>query len=198
MLNTPMKRVITLITVVIISFTLVWIMKITQTAAIVEVHVDANEIIFETPEKLEAAADLIIIASPTKEFMDREHQVTFFDDGTIQDYYTLTEVLVEKIIKSPDDFSLADNQLMSIIEPVGIVERQAEKKKLITNHYKELQEDSAYILFLKQNMFGQYAIINNNLGKFNIDQTDSSDIGEEKLTEAKQFKEDVLKKYMLP
>ncbi|MEK5232339.1 hypothetical protein MHB42_11280 [Lysinibacillus sp. FSL K6-0232] len=78
------------------------------------------------------------------------------------------------------------------------MERQAEKKKLITNHYKELQERSAYILFLKQNTFGQYAVINNNLGKFNIDQTDSFDIGEEKSAEAKQFKEDVLKKYMLP
>lgn len=73
------------------------------------------------PEELDAVADLIIIASPSKAFMDREHKVTFFDDGTIQDYYTLTEVQVEKVIKAPNDFYLSKNTTIKIIEPVRIV-----------------------------------------------------------------------------
>lgn len=35
--------------------------------------------------------------------MDHEHKVTFFDDSTIQDYYTLTEVEVDKVIKAPNN-----------------------------------------------------------------------------------------------
>lgn len=196
MLNTSSKRVITLTIVTIIIFlSLFLIMNMKKT--IPEVHVDANEITFETPEELDAAADLIIIASPSKEFMDREHKTTFFDDGTIQDYYTLTEVQVEKVIKAPNDFNLPKNNAISIIEPVGIVERSIGKRKLITNHYQELKEKSSYILFLKQNSAGQYALINNNLGKFNLDNTDPLDIGEKKSSEAMEFKNGVLKKYTL-
>ena len=116
---------------------------------ILEVQVDANEITFNTPEELDATADLIIIASPSKEFMDREHKVTFFDDGTNQDYYTLTEVQVDKVIKAPNNFHLSKNNTINIIEPVGIVGRNTGKRKLITNHNKEFKEKSSYMLFLQ-------------------------------------------------
>ncbi|MFJ5563857.1 hypothetical protein [Lysinibacillus xylanilyticus] len=100
-----MKRVITLTVVALIIFlSLFLIMNINN--PIPEVHVEANEITFETPEELDAAADLIITASPSKKFMDHEHKVTFFDDGTIQDYYTLTEVQVDKVIKAPNNFKI--------------------------------------------------------------------------------------------
>ncbi|MFE3572711.1 hypothetical protein [Lysinibacillus sp. NPDC059133] len=67
MLNTTSKRVITLIVVTLIIFlSLLLIMKIIK--PIPEVQVDANEITFKTSEELDAAADFIIIASPTKEY----------------------------------------------------------------------------------------------------------------------------------
>lgn len=157
------------------------------------VQVDANEITFETPEELDAAADLIIIASPSDEFMDREHKVSYFDDSTIQDYYTLTEVQIDKVIKAPSDFNLSNNNTISIIEPVGIVG----KRKLVTNHYEELKEKSSYLLFLQQNSMGQYAIINNNLGKFNLDDTNSLYIGDKTSSEAERFKNEVLQKYSI-
>ncbi|KOS63521.1 hypothetical protein FJQ98_09025 [Lysinibacillus agricola] len=196
MLNTSSKRIITLTVVIIIIF-LSLLLLMNKKKTIPEVQVDANEITFETPEELDAAADLIIIASPSKEFMDREHKVTFFDDGTIQDYYTLTEVQVDKVIKAPNNFHLSKNNAISIIEPVEIVERNTGKRKLVTNRYKELKEKSSYILFLKQNSMGQYALINNNLGKFNLDNKDPLDIGEKKSSQAKKFKNDVLQKYSI-
>ncbi|MGE7946449.1 hypothetical protein [Lysinibacillus sp. NPDC093688] len=196
MLNTSSKRVITLTVVALIIFlSLLLIMNIKKPLPVVQV--DANEITFDTPEKLDAAADLIIIASPSKDFMDREHKVTFFDDGTIEDYYTLTEVQVDKIIKAPDNFNLPKNNSFSIIEPVGIVERSTGKRKLVTNNYAELKEKSSYIMFLQQNSMGQYGIINNNLGKFNLDNKDPLDIGEKKSSDAKKFKDDVLRKYSI-
>ncbi|MGE7688734.1 hypothetical protein ACQKMI_05950 [Lysinibacillus sp. NPDC097214] len=196
MLNTSSKRVITL-TVVTIVIILCLFLIMNKEKPLPVVQVDANEITFDTPEKLDAAADLIIIASPSKDFMDREHMVTFFDDGTIEDFYTLTEVQVDKVIKTPDNFILPKNNSFSIIEPVGIVERSTGNRKLVTNHYKELKEKSSYIMFLQQNSMGQYGIINNNLGKFNLDNKDPLDIGEKKSSEAKKFKDDVLQKYSI-
>lgn len=195
MLNTSSKRVIALTIVTLLIFlSLLLIMNIIP---ITEVQVDANEITFNTPEKLDAAADLIMIASPSKDFMDREHKVTFFDDGTIQDYYTLTEVQVEKVIKAPNNFHLSKNNTIKIIEPVGIVGRGTGKRKLVTNQYEELKEKGSYIMFLQQNSKGQYAIINNNLGKFNLDNKDPLDIGEKKSSADKKFKDDVLQKYSI-
>jgi len=196
MLNTFSKRVITLTVVTFIIFlSLFLIMK--KIKPIPEVQVDANEITFNTPEELDAAADLIIIASPFKKFMDREHKVTFFEDGTIQDYYTLTEVQVDKVIKAPNNFHLPQNNTIKIIEPVGIVKRSTGKRKLVTNDYEELKEKSSYIMFLQQNSMGQYGIINNNLGKFNLDNKDPLDIGEKNSSEAKKFKDDILQKYSI-
>ncbi|MEB2299363.1 hypothetical protein LAV72_06965 [Lysinibacillus xylanilyticus] len=177
MLNTSSKHVIKLTVVGLIIFlSLLLIMNIKKPLPVVQV--EANEITFDTPEKLDAAADLIMIASPSKDFMDREHKVTFFDDGTIEDYYTLTEVQVEKIIKATNNFNLPKNNTFSIIEPVGIVERSIGKRKLVTNNYVELKQKSSYIMFLQQNSMGQYGIININLGKFNLDNKDPLDIGE--------------------
>lgn len=206
MLNTSSKRIIILTVVtLIILLSLFLIMnkkKMTPVAQedtneIPVVQVDANEITFETPEELDAAADLIIIASPSDEFMDREHKVSYFDDGTIQDYYTLTEVQIDKVIKAPSDFNLSNNNTISIVEPVGIVERSVGKRKLVTNHYEELKEKSSYLLFLQQNSMGQYAIINNNLGKFNLDDTNSLYIGDKTSSEAERFKNEVLQKYSI-
>ncbi|MFJ3387414.1 hypothetical protein [Lysinibacillus sp. NPDC086135] len=196
MLITFSKRVITLtIVTLIILLSLLLIMGKKKMTPVVQV--DANEITFETPDELDAAADLIIIASPSDEFLDREHKVSYFDDGTIQDYYTLTEVQIDKVIKAPSDFNLSNNNTISIIEPVGIVDRSVGKRKLVTNNYEELKEKSSYILFLKQNSMGQYAIINNNLGKFSLDNTDSLYIGEKKSSEAEKFKNEVLQKYSI-
>lgn len=196
MLNTSSKHVITLTVVGLIIFlSLLLIMNIKKPLPVVQV--EANEITFDTPEKLDAAADLITIASPSKDFMDREHMLTFFDDGTIEDYYTLTEVQVDKVIKAPDNFNLPKNNSFSIIEPVGIVERSTGKRKLVTNNYVELKEKSSYIMFLQQNSMGQYGIINNNLGKFNLDNKDPLDIGEKKSSEATKFKDDVFQIYSI-
>ncbi|MGE8037320.1 hypothetical protein [Lysinibacillus sp. NPDC093692] len=195
MLNTSSKRAIALTVVILVIFlSLLLIMNIKP---IPEVQVDANEITFNTPEELDAAADLIMIASPSKEFMDREHKVTFFDDDTIQDYYTLTEVQVEKVIKAPNNFHLSKNNMIKIIEPVGIVGRGTGKRKLVTNQYEELKEKNSYIMFLQQNSKGQYGIINNNLGKFNLDNKDALDMGEKKSSDDKKFKDDVLQKYSI-
>ncbi|MFB7156909.1 hypothetical protein [Lysinibacillus sp. NPDC056232] len=43
-------------------------------------------------------------------------------------------------------------------------------------------------MFLKQNSMGQYALINNNLGKFNLDNKNALDIGEKNLPRLRSLK----------
>jgi len=136
-----------------------------------------------------------------KAFLDRKHVVTHFSDGTRQDFYTLTEIKIEKIIKQPDSLVLNLSQTLEVIEPITVIdEGKSGKVKLARDNYLELRRGSRYILFLKKGLgVDNYFVINRNLGKFNLDGTDVDDLGEEDKPvlrkEKLNFKKDVLKKY---
>ncbi|MBO9609665.1 MAG: hypothetical protein J7639_27160 [Paenibacillaceae bacterium] len=158
-----------------------------------EVSLDGNYIKYQTLNDLENGAQLIILAEPLKSFNDRTHKTTYYADGAIQDFYTLTDVKIHKIYKKPNELNL-DSKQLSIVEPVGIMKRNSGNFKLLSNHFVELNQGNKYILFLAKNSFGQYSIINSNEGKYNIDGKDQKDDGEHASDKLK-IKKDLLAKY---
>ncbi len=61
-----------------------------------KISLHASYIDYETVNALDSDAELIVIGTPLKNFDDREHVVTNFDDGAVQDFYTLTDIQVDK------------------------------------------------------------------------------------------------------
>ncbi|MDR4999720.1 hypothetical protein [Brevibacillus parabrevis] len=132
------------------------------------ISLEAHYITYNSAEELDKA-DLILIGTPIADFSEREHQTSYYFDGSLEDFYTNTEIQVEKIIKSPNDFELDNSDTFSVIEPVGLVEMDGAKKVTIDG-YREMKKGEKYIMFLNKNAYGKYSIINNDLGKFNLDE----------------------------
>jgi hypothetical protein len=156
----------------------------------------AQYIGFDAAEPLEQYADLIIVGSPVKDFLDRGHIVDRFPDGEIQSVATASDFKVEKTIKTPSDFVLPDSKVITVIEPGGLVDEGAGgKAKIEIEGYVDIKKNSKYILFLKKNLRGKYAVINMNLGKFNLDNTDPNDAGKEDKEKKEKLKKEILSKY---
>lgn len=162
------------------------------------VSVSTNYLKFENVDALDTAADLVVIGEATQDFSKRKHMTTYFDDGTtLQDFYTLTEIKVDQVLKESDDISkAADGLTLEIVEPLALVQNAGETIKLTHENYTELQKGEKTVIFLKKNTFGQYSIFNQNLGKFSLNSSGTSKalIGDE-AAEYNTFKSDVLKKY---
>ena len=157
------------------------------------ISLEAHYITYESAEELDKA-DLILIGTPIADFTEREHKTSYYSDGSLEDFYTLTEVKINKIIKSPKDFDLDDSNNLAIIEPVGIVEINGDKKITI-DEYKEMEKGESYIIFLNKNVNGEYSVINNDFGKFRLD-SDSSRMGKSlKQTSSATLKDEVMLKY---
>lgn len=162
------------------------------------VSVDANYLKFENADALDTAADLVVIGEATQEFDKRKHVTTYFDDGaTLQDFYTLTEITIDQVLKGPDDIR-TDDLTLEIIEPLALIHNAGDTIKYTHGNYNELQKGEKSVIFLKKNTFGQYSVFNQNLGKFSLStsETSTARIGNE-TAEYDTFKRDVLKKYGL-
>ncbi|MCU6793978.1 hypothetical protein OB236_17890 [Paenibacillus sp. WQ 127069] len=159
------------------------------------ISTEAKFVKYNKINDLEEAADLIIVGTPSQEFKDRDRQVKRFKDGLISDFYTNTNINVEKVIKKPSDLDI--NQTINIIEPVSTLISENRQQKITTEHYQELKKDSKYIIFLKKNSFGNYSIINMESGKFNLDSTDPTDLPEDKQSKVEKddLKKNIVKKY---
>ncbi|RAW19313.1 hypothetical protein DC345_00570 [Paenibacillus taichungensis] len=158
------------------------------------VNLSANSITFNEINKLDEFAELVVIGYATDEFIDREHVVTAFDDGTMQSFHTNTNIKIEKILKKPDDFP-SDQKELTIIEPVSL----DGDVKYTADHYVELQKDDKSVIFLMKNTFGNYGLINDNLGKFSLEQTNQSKLSQsftsKELSEYELFRDSVMESY---
>lgn len=134
-----------------------------------KISLEATYVEYGTVDALDSDAELIVIGTPLKDFDDRQHIVTTFDDGNIQDFYTLTEIKINKVIKAPEAATLAVDDSLTIIEPISYIENVEGKKKITYEDYTELKQNQKSIIFLKKNTQGQYSIINMDLGKFSLD-----------------------------
>ncbi|NTU30503.1 hypothetical protein HPY27_10145 [Brevibacillus sp. HB1.1] len=157
------------------------------------ISLEALYMTYESAEELDEA-DLILIGTPTSDFSDREHKTSYYEDGSLQDFYTLTEIEIDKMIKSPNDFDLEESETLSIIEPVGMIELDG-TKKITIDEYKEMEQGEKYIIFLNDNGHGQYSVINNDLGKFNLDSKSAKSEKSLSKNSGIALKEDVLEKY---
>ncbi|MEC0106950.1 hypothetical protein P4H27_08370 [Paenibacillus taichungensis] len=158
------------------------------------VNLSANSITFNEINKLDEFAELVVIGYATDEFIDREHVVTAFDDGTMQSFHTNTNIKIEKILKKPEDFP-SDQKELTIIEPVSL----DGDVKYTADHYVELQKGDNSVIFLMKNTFGDYGLINDNLGKFSLEQTNQSKLSQsftsQELSEYELFRDSVMEKY---
>ncbi|MBU5353874.1 hypothetical protein KQI74_16440 [Paenibacillus barcinonensis] len=160
------------------------------------VHLSANALTFHEVDKLDAFAELIVIGYASEDFRDREHVITAFDDGTMQSFHTNTPVRIEKILKKPEDFP-ADQRGLTIIEPVSL----DGDVKYTADGYVEIQKGDTSVLFLMRNTYGDYGLINGNLGKFSLEGIRQSSVPEaataQQLSEYAAFRDSVMKKYNL-
>ncbi|PWW45505.1 MULTISPECIES: hypothetical protein [Paenibacillus] len=158
------------------------------------VNLSANSITFNEINKLDEFAELVVIGYATDEFINREHVVTAFDDGTMQSFHTNTNIKIEKILKKPEDFP-SDQKELTIIEPVSL----DGDVKYTADHYVELQKGDKSVIFLMKNTFGDYGLINDNLGKFSLEQTNQSKLSQsftsQELSEYELFRDSVMEKY---
>ncbi|MDQ1147751.1 hypothetical protein QE429_004578 [Bacillus sp. SORGH_AS 510] len=167
------------------------------------INVEGNYSPINSAEQLFTEAELVIIGSPKMNFLERVHRTTYSNDQSIEDYYTETVVNVDKIIKSPSDLDITVNSGFKLIEPaVGIIEdSNGVKSKITTGPYTEMEKDMKYLIFLIKNSNGEYSVVYNVLGRYNLDNKDKNDIGtgnydieygawkEKKINFNKKFKE---------
>ncbi|WP_251502425.1 hypothetical protein [Paenibacillus polysaccharolyticus] len=160
------------------------------------VHLPANSITFSEVEKLDAFAELIVIGYATDEFSEREHVITAFDDGAMQSFHTNTNIKITKILKKPEDFPSDQNEL-TIIEPVSL----DGDIKYTANDYVELQQGETSVIFLLRNSYGDYGLINDNLGKFSLEGVSQYSFPEssasQQISDYQIFRDAVMKKYNL-
>lgn len=154
-----------------------------------EVNIQCSYMKYSTSDELHKNADLILIGTALEKFEDRDHYETRFDDGNLQDFYTKTKFKAQKIIKMPEKLALTKDSVFDIIEPVGLIQESDGRKILKLEGYEPLKEKEIYVVFLKDNGFGEYSIINMNGGRFNLQNDENYDNQESKI------QSDVISKY---
>ena len=165
---------------------------------VIDIH--ANYVTYDTEEALNNNADIILYGSPVNKFEDREHVNRENKDGYIEDFYTITEFNVEKVLKNSTTLQINEKDLFNIIEPIGLVQQIGGKKVLQMNSYESMEENTKYIVYLKSNKNGGYSVINMANGRFNMDEdlsTDYNKLTPDSLDNSKHIdiKKDVIEKY---
>lgn len=140
---------------------------------------------YSTGEELFSSAQLIVIGRPIKDFEDREMTIRTLGNDIPVDFYTLTEIEVEKVLKGPEK----DASNLKVIEPIVLKQTLSGKEKLAIGDYTEMKSGSSYIIFMKKNTYGQYSVINLQAGKFNLDGTDPDDVYNESENKQNIFSE---------
>ncbi|WP_172194852.1 hypothetical protein [Saccharibacillus qingshengii] len=137
------------------------------------VNAEASYIGFEDIDALENDADVIVVGTPILPFEKREHEATYYEDGFIQNFYTLTDFKVEKVIKDPEQ--AVQNEKIKFIEPISIVTNENGQKVIYSiADYQEVQQGEKYLVFLKNNGLGNYSVINMNNGTFDLNENEEN------------------------
>ncbi|KOP64968.1 hypothetical protein AMS62_06650 [Bacillus sp. FJAT-18019] len=141
---------------------------------------------YSTAQALFAGADLVVVGSPIKDFEDREVILKEHSKGIIEYIVTSTEINVEKVLKGPKE----EAANLKVIEPIGLRQTYRGKERIASDGYTAMKKGSQYVIFLGENTFGQYSVINMQAGKFNLDGTDPDDLsGEESFNKQRIFTE---------
>lgn len=159
-------------------------------------NLSANSLKLQDIDKLDEYVELIVVGYATEDFLDREHNVKVYADSYLQDFSTRTTIKIDKIIKKPTDFP-EDQKELTIIEPVSLYKEE----KLTTGNYIELKKDEPSVIFLMKNSFGDYSVVNDNLGKIMLTDEEPNAplqaLTTSELSEYNTFRNSVLEKYGL-
>lgn len=155
-----------------------------------DLNVNSSYISYDDINELDKVADLIIVASTDQNFENRLHKAKYFSDGALEDFYSVTNVKVYKVLKGAD--GIKNGSDLNIIEPASLIQTATGKQRLLRDDYQPLEKNKHYILFLKKNDSGQYSIINMNLGKFDLSY---KNLKLNTATTTDKFMEDVFEKY---
>lgn len=129
-----------------------------------------NHMLFDSIEEVEQHADLIVVGKITKDLEENQPVVTRNSGGGIEDFYTVTDFEVKKVLKG----STANNNIQ-VLQPAVIMNEVGTQTLLIREDYSLLKKGSSYLLFLVQVEGGGYSIISINQGKFSLDKTDQKE-----------------------
>lgn len=137
------------------------------------IFIHGNYVVYESEIDLYEDADLVVLANPIDSFVDREHVARYTPPQggapkTLEDFFTRTTIKIKKVLKSPKGLDIQDNSELDIIEPVSIIENGGVQKKFTVENYIEIEKDNHYIIYLKDNTYGEFGVINMNNGRFNL------------------------------
>ncbi|MBU9721540.1 MULTISPECIES: hypothetical protein [Bacillaceae] len=151
---------------------------------------------YEEEEDLFNAADLVVIAETNLSFEDRKHVIEYMPsyhdnlDQAIEDYYTKTPITISKVLKSSASEQLKKNKKLTIIEPLSLIHfDDGSIQKLVSEDYVELEEHNKYILYLTENTYGEYTILNAFNGRFNLEKKEQMIYSKHKQEEMESQKE---------
>lgn len=135
------------------------------------IDVSASYVSYDNANSLVDSAELVIVASPIADFDDREHDITTYLSGAVEDFSTKTELKVQNVLKGD-----LNEEFLSVIEPISYVQNLDGKQKITREGYVEMQKDHEYLIALKKNSFGEYSVINMTNGVFDLNtpETNSS------------------------
>jgi hypothetical protein len=156
------------------------------------VVVNGNYLVYETVEDLQAASELVVIATPTGK---QKSVVT--GSGMSKNGWMLTEIRIDKVIKPDEKQEIKEGMTVSITEPYYIADAGIEPGKVmvIPEEYTAVQAGNQYVLFLAWDGRSKtYGVYTGPQGKFNID---GRDVNEDEQLEGANadLKQQVLAKY---
>lgn len=160
------------------------------------VNLSVNSLKLQDIDELDKYVELVVLGYATEEFLDRKHNLTAYGDGYLQDFSTNTNIKIDKVLKRSADFP-EDQKELTILEPVSLFEGE----KITAENYIELEKDEPTVIFLMKNSFGDYSLVNDNLGKIMLSDKDPGAplqaLTRTELLEYEVFRNSVLEKYGL-
>lgn len=129
-----------------------------------DIRLHANYEAFDTVPTADAGADLVILASPQNDFDQRKHVIKTFSDGKLMDFYTLTPLKLEKVIKANPSHALKSGESLQVLEPASLIGEKEDARLLTYESYQPMAKNQRYLVFLKQNAAGDYSVMNMALG----------------------------------
>jgi hypothetical protein len=91
------------------------------------ISLDGNYVTIENVAQLVDQAEVIVLGTQLDEFTNRIHKETRYGDGSLEDFYTITDLKVEKFIKNVDNLSLNSSNILPVVEHVGLTNEKSGK-----------------------------------------------------------------------
>lgn len=129
-----------------------------------EIRLQANYESFDTVPDADQGADLVLLASPISDFDQRKHITKYFTDGKLMDFYTITPLKIERIIKTDKNIAIKPRDLLQVLEPASYLKDSDGQHLLTYESYQPMAKEQRYLVFLKRNSKGAYSVMNMALG----------------------------------